>query len=239
MPHRTTYFFPRQFPDRRINDESKQQQIEDREKLINKLNTTNANTNSNNSLNALEPLINNNKGTASDHEVIFSATTRTKFPALSEFFANKSKKLHHHHHRRRRQQVFDEWLPEQDHVLPPPPPEASSGSSYAGSLFSGAKEHSGLSTISSETAAATATEEGSLAQRSKESYMLQLSLARRLGSQACLAGEPNLMMQLTAPDTSDVHTVSYRLWVSPPLPLFEFVAICFFIHLFHRHVVLY
>ncbi|XP_060961235.1 serine/threonine-protein kinase CTR1 isoform X2 [Cannabis sativa] len=130
-------------------------------------------------------------------------------------------------------------------------PRVSSGSSYAGSLFSGITTFDGnlsvkdcLSKVSCSTRhddhvvveqggaggggggssdesrdqvdSSSGENISSLAQRSKESYYLQLSLAKRLTSQACLASEP-LLMQVSGPETSDAETVSYRLWVSGSL----------------------
>ncbi|GAV66851.1 Pkinase_Tyr domain-containing protein/EDR1 domain-containing protein [Cephalotus follicularis] len=85
----------------------------------------------------------------------------------------------------------------------------SSGSSYAGSLFS--------SDIVKESTNSTRQEvEERLGQRRKESYCLQLSLARRLTMQANLADQ---LLQAAGPDhhdevTLDPQAVSYRLWVS-------------------------
>lgn len=54
------------------------------------------------------------------------------------------------------------------------------------------------------------------AQRARESYYLQLSLATRLTSQAFLADQPHLLeesAQEICGVSSDSVTVSYRLWV--------------------------
>ncbi|GMJ00306.1 hypothetical protein HRI_003699800 [Hibiscus trionum] len=50
--------------------------------------------------------------------------------------------------------------------------------------------------------------------KSKESYYLQVMLARRLTSQASLFGEPLLLQEYNGPGVFDAETVSYRLWVS-------------------------
>ncbi|XP_010433764.1 PREDICTED: serine/threonine-protein kinase CTR1-like isoform X2 [Camelina sativa] len=106
-------------------------------------------------------------------------------------------------------------------------PRMSSDSSFAGSFFSGTTLDGNFSNFSSPTDAretATTTrvsvtkeeeeevevrEEGkdqSLAQKSKEGYYLQVTLAMRLTSQA------NLVAELV--HTESTETVSYRFWVS-------------------------
>lgn len=102
-------------------------------------------------------------------------------------------------------------------------PRLSSGSSYAGSLFSGTTtldgNFSGDVKDSSATTRPAEEEVGveeitdSVGLRSKESYYLQLLLAKRLSSQATLAGE-TLLLHDVGLEVSDVETVSYRLWVS-------------------------
>ncbi|CAL1395484.1 unnamed protein product [Linum trigynum] len=119
-------------------------------------------------------------------------------------------------------------------------PRFSSGSSYAGSLFSGTTLD-GNFTFSSDLkdAATTATtlvpgatsrqreaaavaqevadeverSAKSFAQRTSESYCLQLGLARRLSLQADISGEL-LLLKDGSLEIPDVETVSYRLWVS-------------------------
>ncbi|KAE8658676.1 Serine/threonine-protein kinase CTR1 [Hibiscus syriacus] len=107
----------------------------------------------------------------------------------------------------------------------------SSGSSYAGSLFSGTTLDGTLSsdvkdTWTKETSSAPvpAMEEveeqevekskDDLALKSKESYYLQVMLARRLTSQASLFSESLLLQEYHGPVVVDAETVSYRLWVS-------------------------
>lgn len=61
-----------------------------------------------------------------------------------------------------------------------------------------------------------ALRERNWAQRARESYYLQSSLAARLTSQAFLAGQPLLLpenAQETCSVWPDSETVSYRLWV--------------------------
>ncbi|XP_020103139.1 serine/threonine-protein kinase CTR1-like isoform X1 [Ananas comosus] len=95
-------------------------------------------------------------------------------------------------------------------------------SSYGGSLFT--IEGSGASgtTVTALGSGSGREEEGeverSWAQRARESYYLQLSLAMRLTSQAFLAESPHCLLQESAEEicgvSSDSDTVSYRLWVS-------------------------
>ncbi|KAF8117790.1 hypothetical protein N665_0008s0134 [Sinapis alba] len=106
-------------------------------------------------------------------------------------------------------------------------PRMSSESSFAGSFFSGTTVDGNFSSFSSPTEAretSTTTrvsvtkeeeredevreesKEQTLAQRSKEGYYLQITLARRLSSQANLGGD-SVQIQST-------ETISYRFWVS-------------------------
>lgn len=56
-----------------------------------------------------------------------------------------------------------------------------------------------------------------LVQRTRESYSLQLSLAKRLASEASLSIELQLNLQQDSDEVcSDAEAVSYRLWVGTP-----------------------
>ncbi|KAH8508623.1 hypothetical protein H0E87_010679, partial [Populus deltoides] len=109
-------------------------------------------------------------------------------------------------------------------------PRLSSGSSYAGSLFSGITTLYGnfttdikvdtsmtvhLPTIKQDVAEEKEDQEmkENLALKTKESYYLQLSLAKILSAQAGIASEL-VLLQEGVPEASDAQTVSYRLWVS-------------------------
>lgn len=104
-------------------------------------------------------------------------------------------------------------------------PRVSSWSSYAGSLFSGTTTtvdgnfSSGVKDSSLSTLASTKQEEEvkkvSLAQRTREGYLLQLGLAKRLASEASLSIElqPHLQRDVADESYSDVEAVSHRLWV--------------------------
>lgn len=111
--------------------------------------------------------------------------------------------------------------------------------SYAGSLFSGTTvDGNWPSTGVKDTQTSTTREveeevvgqdaeervdnEDTLIQKSKESYYLQLTLAKKLVEQAMLAsGEPILLQECKnikgLGGSSDAQTVSYRLWVYIPL----------------------
>lgn len=105
----------------------------------------------------------------------------------------------------------------------------SSGSSYGGSLFSGTTAEGDSSsgvkdsrtTREEEEELRVVAEEGrreSLAERTMESYYLQLTLAKRLSEQFSLASEPLFLEEyrvegLGGCRSADVETVSYRLWV--------------------------
>ncbi|XP_052191008.1 serine/threonine-protein kinase CTR1 isoform X2 [Diospyros lotus] len=100
----------------------------------------------------------------------------------------------------------------------------SSGSSYAGSLFSGTTLDGNFSSGVKDSQVSTTREEDeteasthSLAQRSRESYYLQITLAKRLSEQASLASEPPFLQQyseFSGISSPDPETVSHRLWVS-------------------------
>ncbi|GFY96069.1 protein kinase superfamily protein [Actinidia rufa] len=102
----------------------------------------------------------------------------------------------------------------------------SSGSSYGGStlfsgttldgiLSSGVKDSSQMSTAMEEEEEERVRRE-SLAQRTRESYCLQLTLAKRLSEQASLACRPLFLGEYRVEGlgvSPDAKTVSYRLWM--------------------------
>lgn len=314
MPHRTTYFFPRQFPDRGFDaSASKQRALDDYEKKFYTATTSSSasptasaassvvNVATKDAFQAENDRVNPLAPPSSSTKPQFIANTKDS--AVSELFTSHDFKSKNgtQHPKQEQFAAFCDWLAEKkaearsastaraksikrcsscdeerELLLPPEEPEpeppaqgpptrwavkdrsldrsfdrqvslprVSSGSSYAGSLFSGisttldgnlCEVKDCLSKVSSSTEEARQEEvvmeaaaeeeaaagrERSLAQRSKESYWLQLTFAKRLTSQACLAGEP-LLMQLTGLETSDAETVSYRLWVRRSLYVFVF-----------------
>ncbi|XAR48487.1 Non-specific serine/threonine protein kinase [Bertholletia excelsa] len=101
----------------------------------------------------------------------------------------------------------------------------SSGSSYAGSLFSGTVLEGNSSSGLKESRISTRNEGGKaesrestdrFAQRSRESYYLQLTLAKRLSEQASLVGAPLFQQGLVGDPggSPGAETASYKLWVS-------------------------
>ncbi|XP_048331690.1 serine/threonine-protein kinase CTR1 isoform X2 [Ziziphus jujuba] len=289
MPHRTTYFFPRQFPDRRF-DESSKQLLADHEK---KVSTATASTPTSTTTTTTPPTPTckdtiSNFQIESDRKPSKQFSVNSKSSAVSQLFTGHGKshtKQHTQPQQVKPQQqqhfaAFCDWLAEKKaersttaaHVKPPrdedrellipPPPESvpevappesvvkdrsvdrnfdrqvslprvSSGSSYAGSLFSGTTLDGNLSidvkdSYSKVSSFSTARHEeveveeeeevdknrGSLAQKTKESYYLRLALAKRLTSQAFLDHTEPLLMQVSGPESSNAEIVSYRLWVS-------------------------
>ncbi|KAL5559957.1 hypothetical protein UlMin_036168 [Ulmus minor] len=254
MPHRTTYFFPRQFPDRKF-DVSSKRIPEDHETKVS-TSTTTATTCSSTQLATSKASAVSDLFTAHDNSLEpknhqqQQSSNKQHFAAFCDWLAEK--KSERSAQVKPRCPSCDE---DRELLLPPessvpevfPPstrsavkdrsldrsfdrevslPRVSSESSYAGSLFSGITTPDGnlscevkdcVSKVSSmSTREEEAEEEGNrenFAKKSKESYYLQLGLAKRLTSQACLGSEP-LLMQVTGPVSSDAETVSYRLWVS-------------------------
>ncbi|XP_021759767.1 serine/threonine-protein kinase CTR1-like [Chenopodium quinoa] len=107
---------------------------------------------------------------------------------------------------------------------------SSCGSSYgAGSFFSSEIHETTRSTIRSSITEVVGVEvaeeveerdkkEQSLADKARESYYLQLTLTKRLASHANLGNEPTMFLFEGGVEghgsSSDVATLSYRLWVS-------------------------
>ncbi|KAF7817038.1 serine/threonine-protein kinase CTR1-like [Senna tora] len=263
MPHRATYIFPRQFPDRRLDESSKQLLDHEKKKIFDSIKSGTFGVESDDT--KKPPLSSTTPPTKND--VVFSSA---KPSAVSDLFTGDDKLI-----RTKHKQVadFGDWLigkkgGKSRHVKPysrrlsseeerelllapesvpePPPPEtvkdtaidrsfdrqvslprlSSTESSYAGSLFSGTTLDGNFSSdIKEETTSSSVftttrrqeqvEEEGKdrMAQKSKEGYYLQLTLAKRLNCLASIATEPVLTLN-TKIETWDVESVSYRLWVS-------------------------
>ena len=260
MPHRTTYFFPRQFAERGLDESSKQLLDHEKKKIVTS------------SIKSEPPLgiesdpAKKYKNDVAEDDVVFS-----KHSAVSELFAAAGEKLRNKHKHvagaicdwltdkkgdcsgHRRLSCEEEEDDDECGLLLPPAvkesagagavdrnfdrqvslPRLSSGSSYAGSLFSGTattvdgnfssdvvKEETSSSTRVSTTKRRQQVEEeeeriGKVAQKSKDSYMLQLTLAKRLTCLASLVTEPVLA---PGTETWDAESVSYRLWVTKSFP---------------------
>ncbi|KAA3476619.1 serine/threonine-protein kinase CTR1-like [Gossypium australe] len=271
MPHRTTYFFPRQFPDRGVETSTKQ--LLDHEKKVDKETSAVAATTA-----ACENDRSKSISRAAAQKEFAVEAIKPDYSPLSDLFTDEKlqakkqqlaafrdllfkKKTTTDRSRYVKPSITDNHhedrellLPPEPAPTPPPPvpettvvvndlsvdrnfdrqvspPRFSSGSSYEGSLFSGTTLDGNLSsevkdtwTKDSSPAAVPATGEeqepgseekkDSLALKSKESYYLQIMLARRLTSQASLLSEPLLLQEFRGRGATDAETVSYRLWVS-------------------------
>lgn len=260
MPHRTTYFFPRQFPDRGYDpaSPSTSKQLFDHEKR--KINTTKEITNTESDRNDF---------TRDDvDKFLFQTKKKQQFSTFCHWLVEKKgelrSSLHHVNNSNNNNNNNNKSLStttslrlsceDEDRELLLPdrdgngidrnldlnrqvsaislPRLSSTGSSYAGSgsLFSGTTtfdENLSSSGVKDSTTTTRQEEEEevvvvveeykeeSLAQRAKQSYYLQISLAKRLASQASLACQmPVVMVESAGPQASDAETVSYRLWVS-------------------------
>lgn len=273
MPHRTTYFFPRQFPDHRGFDGSaspspaaaNKQLLENHEKNTEKgtfginendrksaaATTSTTTTTTKNLKNSAAPLSVSDLFTSGDEKF---KVKKQQFAAFCDWLTEKKEDRSASRHVKSFQSRLSSGADEdREPLLPPPEPEpvpvpvpvpdtvtnidndrnfdrqvslprlSSTGSSYAASsLFSGTTLDGNFSSDVKDTSTRVSTsrqeveEEESkdtAAQRTKESYMLQLTLARRLTLQACIFSDP-LLLQEYALEVSDTETVSYRLWVS-------------------------
>lgn len=254
MPHRTTYFFPRQFPDSGFDAMLPKLQS-DHEKKIEKESFRVENDRKTSKLAKDVKVGTNTAG--------LDLFTCKKFKNAEQFaaFCNRvveKKGEKFIDHVKVRPGVDDD--DDREPLLPSetPPPEtkmmagkdrcfdhqgslqrlSSEGSSYPVSLFSGTTLDGNLSSvINKDSPVSTRQEEedgkgSSFAKKSKESYYLQLTLAKRLTSQASLASEP-MLLQECAPEargvSSDAETVSYRLWVK-----FPFLSWLFFLSNSHH-----
>lgn len=273
MPHRTTYFFPRQFPDnhnlREFDASHPKQQLSHHERKISPAPAPATTSDS---------IIANKDSTfnlENDKKSFFKIAEDDNFPKFSPvsdlFTGGKHCDVTGKHQTKKQVSTFGKWFVERkgerekssrsllvkprisstsddDHepLLPKPRPSPvpdqsvsrsfarqvslprfSSGSSYAGSLFSGTTttvdgdfssgvKDSLLSTLVSKKQEEEDERKESFLQRTRESYHLQLSLAKRLASEASLI-ELQLNLQLVGDEgCSDVEDVSYRLWVSIP-----------------------
>lgn len=265
MPHRTTYFFPRQFPDRGFDASSKE--LLSHEKRIGgesdrKVSRTTKD------VTAVKTSIASDLFTGSD-----KFRTKKQLAAFCDWLVEKKRSDRSSHVRlRTRNDDGDrevllppplgpapDQAPLPTAAPPPPPPTApevapgkdqqfdrqvslprvSSCSSYAGSLLSGTtvdgNVSSGLKDSHTNSHSQESTrrevneEKESAAQKSRESYYLQLTLARRLAAQASLTLEPVVLLQESGPDGNavslDPDVVSYRLWVITALFLFS-LSVC-------------
>lgn len=261
MPHRTTYFFPRQFPDRGL-DPGSCKQLLDHEQISKKVaSTTCASTTKETFYTERDrkwlkdaSFTVTKKDVSAEPPALFTRDDKSKqqqFAAFCDWLVERRGERSGHvksssssSSRLSCVDVDDDrelLLPKEaaepvkDHGIDRNfdrqvslPRLSSEGSSYAGSLFSGTTTFDGNLSCDIVKASTTTTRQGeeeaveveveveskeSLARRVRESHYLQLTLARRLSSQASLACESLFMVESTGPVASDAETVSYRLWV--------------------------
>ncbi|KAJ1424750.1 Serine-threonine/tyrosine-protein kinase, catalytic domain [Sesbania bispinosa] len=226
MPHRATYFFPRQFPERGGLDESSKKLLDhEKEKIVNSIKSDTFGVESD----VPKKSLSSSTTTApTKHDVVLSSA---KHSAVSDLFAAGDK------YRIKHKQIaaFCDWLidkkgdhsghhlrrlsttSEEDRDLLLPPPETVVKDTAVDRSFDRQEEtpSSRVSTITTTTPARRQKEEeenkDTLAKKSEESYILQLTLAKRLTNLASLVTEPVLA---PCTETWDAESVSYRLWVS-------------------------
>lgn len=230
MPHRATYIFPRQFPDNRgfslSSSSSPTISSANHEKKTKKSDDDNNN-------NVIKSSFNSSINESDDErELLVNKITGANY---NNFDSNNKKKL----------AAFYSWLAadrkkKKDGGVYPQLSVSSSGkergfdrqvsfarlsscgSSYGdGSFFSSEVQESHSTEEEEICEEREGKSEKSLAEKARESYYLQLSLAKRLGSQASeatLGNEPSMLFFDTGPQgqglCSDAETVSYRLWVN-------------------------
>ncbi|KAI9097644.1 hypothetical protein K1719_025415 [Acacia pycnantha] len=266
MPHRATYIFPRQFPDRRLDESSQQLLDQERKKIPDSIKSGTFGAEGDDdkkkpSLSPTTPIKNDVIYSPSKHSAVSDLLTgggklRAKHKQVADICNWSTEKkwgrsghVKPYSHRSSSEEERELLLPPESSVPPPPPPPetvknnsafdqsfdrqvslprlSSNGSSCAGSLFSGTtldgnffsdiiKEETTLSIFTSSRKQDNEDEKESkdkMVQKSKESYHLQLTLAKRLTGLASIATEPALALG-TGIDTWDAESVSYRLWVS-------------------------
>ncbi|KAL3830385.1 hypothetical protein ACJIZ3_019187 [Penstemon smallii] len=221
MPHRTTYFFPRQFPDTSssnkfsaINDGKSSEREEASTCFVRKSES-------------VVDRVTGEKSHGKQLADLVKWVTDKKNKSKSREDPAKKIGLYYG--------VEDEDEDQRQRLLQREVSlqRLSSGvsTSYAGSLFSGTTTFDGnwsstttgiglLEECSTEVKekekdAVEGNGENGLAQKCTEGFYLQLTLAKRLTQQATLAAEPILQKQSSiVGGSSDAETVSYRLWVS-------------------------
>ncbi|KAJ4964950.1 hypothetical protein NE237_016799 [Protea cynaroides] len=234
MPHRATYVFPRQFPVDRNDTAASKLRLPDHEKKIPRP-TVNVENDQNASKTLKEASI-GKKLTAADLFTGKKLSFGKQFSAFGDRLS-EGKGSDRSIHVTSRSDAEDRG----PLLEPEQPPEIivsrerilgrqtssrrfSSESSYARSFLSGTTTvDENVYADAKDWQRSTRREEEddgskeSFAQKSRDSYYLQLTLAVRLTSQACLADEPVLSPESASEGhagSSDVEMVSYRLWVS-------------------------
>ncbi|CAL0305608.1 unnamed protein product [Lupinus luteus] len=236
MPHRTTYIFPRQFPDRRL-DESSKHLLDNHEnqKLFNSTKSDYAFRAENdfskkapfqtgNADDVVIPSVNKHSAVSDIFAGKFRITKNKKIDALCEWLHDKKeyrsgyRRISSSSEEERGLLHTSEKRTAVDRQVSLP--RVSSESSYAGSLFSGTttldenfssdvKDDTSSSRVSVTVKEEEEDKRERLAKKYEESYILQMMFAKRLTCLASLVTEPVL-----GTETWDAETVSYRLWLS-------------------------
>jgi len=238
MPHRTTYIFPRQFPERGFDESTKQLLDHENKKIVNSIKHDTFSFESGTPKNPLPTKENDVVLSSDKHSAVSDLFDggdkfRSKHKKIAEFcdWLIDKKVSHSSHHcdgdlLLQPETTIKDAAVDQSFDRQVSLPRLSSGSSYAGSLFSGTTFDCNFSSDIKEETSSSRTpptiaaprhkdeeeEQGTekLAKKSKESYILQLTLARRLNCLASLVTEPVLT---PGTETWDAESVSYRLWV--------------------------
>lgn len=212
MPHRTTYFFPRQFPDASSPKLKPSFSADHHEK------ETFSNVENDSKVYKLtKPIsgshlftsrrnygrVDNGDGDRSVHLL------QPKSPTIDE---ERELLL-------LQEPEEEEMIVTRDQILGRPTSASSGVSSYPGSLFSSTVDGNVLSTDAKDSYSTSNNHEeqekdksgDDMAKRARETYNLQLTLAVRLSYQASLAHEEPVQSLNVA---SETEVVSYRLWMS-------------------------
>ncbi|TKY56343.1 Serine/threonine-protein kinase CTR1 [Spatholobus suberectus] len=165
MPHRATYFFPRQFPERGLDESSKQRLDHEKRKIVNSIKSSDTFGFESDAPKKPTP----SPTPAANDDVVFSSskqsavsdlftgadkfrTKQKQIAAFCDWLIDKKKDRNRPSHHFKPYPIDDDEDDDRELLLPPPPAEAkdavdqsfdrqvslprlSSGSSYAGSLF--------------------------------------------------------------------------------------------------------
>ncbi|WVY91604.1 hypothetical protein V8G54_037118 [Vigna mungo] len=142
MPHRATYFFPRQFPERALDESSKQRLDHEKRKIVNSIKSSDT-TFAYESDTPKKPAPVPTRTAKDNDDVVFSSgnqsavsdlftatdkfrTKQKQIAAFCNWLIDKKKDLNRPSHRLRTYPNDDEdEEDEREHLLPPPPPEAA------------------------------------------------------------------------------------------------------------------
>ncbi|XP_019456126.1 PREDICTED: serine/threonine-protein kinase CTR1 [Lupinus angustifolius] len=250
MPHKCTYIFPRRFPDREESYDH------EKKKNVNSIKSRDSFEVENDA--PKKQLINQNDVVFNSPKLsvvsdIFNPRDKVQRSKQKQVSAFRDWFIHKKRDSKVKDHDDDDEVEEERELLLPfkdvasavdrsfdrnvSLPRLSSGSSYAGSLFSGTATLDGTTTFSSDitkddtssyrVSNVTATimheeeedeavEAESYARKYRESKYLQMAMAKRIGCLSSLVSEPVFAVD-TGIETWDAESVSYRLWVSGSL----------------------